>query len=54
LISRFNTGLKLEKIKEDQLNIVLETLDIPFSDIPKLIDSLPINLFNKNLLKEVA
>ena len=54
LMSRFNTGLKLEKIKEDQLNMVLDVLDLSFTDLPQLIDSMPINLFNKNLLMESA
>ncbi|MCK5312363.1 MAG: HDOD domain-containing protein [Desulfobacteraceae bacterium] len=54
LMSRFNTGLKLEKIKEDQLTLVLDTLGLSFSDLPQLVDSMPINLFNKNLLMETA
>jgi putative nucleotidyltransferase with HDIG domain len=54
LMSRFNTGLKLEKIKNDQLTSALATLGLSFSDLPRLIDSIPINLFNKNKLVETV
>ena len=52
LMSRFNTGLKLEKIQNDRLTLALDTLNLSFSDLPRLIDSIPINLFNKNKLME--
>ncbi|MCK5542630.1 MAG: HDOD domain-containing protein [Desulfobacterales bacterium] len=52
LMSRFNTGLKLEKIQDDRLTFALETLGLSFTDLPRLIDSIPINLFNKNKLME--
>jgi putative nucleotidyltransferase with HDIG domain len=52
LMSRFNTGLKLEEINEDQLNLALDILDTSQSDLPRLIDAMPINLFNQKLLSE--
>ncbi len=54
LMSRFNTGLKLEKIQNDQLTFALDILGLSFSDLPTLIDSIPINLFNKNTLMETV
>ena len=48
LMSRFNTGLELEKMETDKLEPVLDTLGISVSELPQLIDSIPINLFNKN------
>lgn len=54
LMSRFNTGLELEKMPTDQLKSVLDLLGLSFSDLPQLIDSIPISLFNKNRFMETV
>ncbi|MCK5098153.1 MAG: HDOD domain-containing protein, partial [Desulfobacteraceae bacterium] len=41
LMSRFNTGLKLETLKKDRLTAALDILGLSFSDLPQLIDSMP-------------
>lgn len=53
LMSRFNTGLKIEKVKEDQLNWVLDTLGLSPGELPNILDSMPVSIFNHNLLKEI-
>ncbi len=54
LMSRFNSGLKLEKIKNNQLTSALDILGLSFKDLPKLIDAIPINLFNTSILMQAA
>ncbi len=54
LMSRFNTGLKLEIIKSGQMNFALAQIGLTSSDLPQLIDSIPIDLFNINKLKETT
>lgn len=41
LLSRFNVGLELEKIKTGQLKSTLEELGLSSSDLPQLIDAIP-------------
>ncbi len=46
IMSRFNTGLELEKIKTGNLEITLEKLGLTLTDFSGLIDSIPLNTFD--------
>ncbi|MEA1969122.1 MAG: HDOD domain-containing protein [Thermodesulfobacteriota bacterium] len=51
IMSRFNTELVLERVSTKDLKTALETLDLTLSDLPLLIDSIPLNAF-KGIKKE--
>jgi putative nucleotidyltransferase with HDIG domain len=46
LMSRFNAGLELEKIKTKNILTTLENLGLTVLDLPGLIDSIPLNSFD--------
>lgn len=46
LISRFNTGMELEKMKAVELASILNRIGLTSSDIPTIIDSIPLHVFN--------
>ena len=46
LISKFNAGLELEKIKTDNLPSILSRINLTMSDIPSIVDAIPLHIFN--------
>lgn len=48
LMERFNTGLDLEKMQMASLEPALQRLGLSLSDIPELVDTLPLNHMNGN------
>ncbi|MFO7748594.1 MAG: HDOD domain-containing protein [Desulfobacteraceae bacterium] len=46
IMSRFNAGLVLERVSTSSLDAALESLDLDVSDLPELIDAIPLTTFN--------
>ena len=44
LMSRFHTGLELERINTDALAARMETIGLSISEFPKLIDHIPVQV----------
>jgi putative nucleotidyltransferase with HDIG domain len=44
LMSRFRTGLEMERVSTDSLASCLAAIDLPISELPKLIDQIPMKV----------
>ncbi|HKK91349.1 MAG TPA: HDOD domain-containing protein, partial [Desulfobacteraceae bacterium] len=51
IMSRFNTGLVLERVSTSSLDAALESLNLDVSDLPELIDAIPLTIFNAQAKK---
>lgn len=48
LMSRFNTGFEIDKLNSENLEEILTNIDMSISDLPEIIDAIPLHIFNLN------
>ncbi|MBF0205238.1 MAG: HDOD domain-containing protein [Desulfamplus sp.] len=49
LISRFNTNPETDKIESEDFTKILTSLDLSISDLPEIIDAIPLHIFDLNI-----